>query len=350
MVNHLEINKIAESKNEYELWRTQLNDYVIGIGWSYTNEFVLVASSCGILTCYNTSYHLKIFEVNAHQNGLMCLALSPTENKAVTTGQDGFIKLWDIKNTSLIKEIKSDNLWVEQAVWSPDGNYFAVSSGNTVTIFNQNGNTVQDFDGHESTVSGIAWNSNSKSFATSCYGGVRLFEIENDEPINFLEWKNSMHSLSWSPDGKFIGCGTQDSRVHFFPLPYQVGSDFEMNGYKGKVKILDWTNDSIYFLTNCWDELIVWKFAGVAPRGQEPLTLGGHLGKIMQAKFQNKSSFLASGDDLGFVHFYDTAIGENLITGVKLKNKITKLCWSNDDRRLAIGTSHGEFVIMESPA
>jgi WD40 repeat protein len=70
----------------------------------------------------------------------------------------------------------------------------------------------------------------------------------------------------------------------------------------------------------------------------------------MQAKFQNKSSFLASGDDLGFVHFYDTAIGENLITGVKLKNKITKLCWSNDDKQLAIGTSHGEFVIMESPA
>ena len=123
-----------------------------------------------------------------------------------------------------------------------------------------------------------------------------------------------------------------------------------MNGYKGKVKILDWTNDSIYFLTNCWDELIVWKFAGVAPQGQTPLTLGGHLGKIMEAKFQNKSSFLASGDDLGFVHFYDTAIGENLITGVKLKNKITKLCWSNDDKQLAIGTSHGEFVIMESPA
>jgi hypothetical protein len=64
-----------------------------------------------------------------------------------------------------------------------------------------------------------------------------------------------------------------------------------MNGYKGKVKILDWTNDSIYFLTNCWDELIVWKFAGVAPQGQTPLTLGGHLGKIMEAKFQNKSSF-----------------------------------------------------------
>jgi hypothetical protein len=88
----------------------------------------------------------------------------------------------------------------------------------------------------------------------------------------------------------------------------------------------------------------------VEPRGQEPLTLGGHLGIIKQAKFQNKSSFLASGDDLGFVHFYDAAIGENLITGVKLKNKITKLCWSNNDKHLAIGKSHGEFANMESPA
>ena len=341
---------MAESKNDYELWRTQLNDYIIGVDWSFKNEYVLAASACGLLTCYKANDYSPYFELSAHQNGLMCLSLSPVENKALTTGQDGTIKLWDINAAQLIKEIKSDFPWVEQAVWSPDGKYFTTGSGTLVSVYNQAGDFIQDYEAHESTVSGIAWNSNSKSFATSCYGGVRLFEVEQDEPINFLEWKNSMHSLSWSPDGKFIGCGTQDSRVHFFPLPYSLGSDFEMNGYRGKVKLLDWTYDSKFFLTNCWDELVLWKFEGVAPQGKEPLIITGHLGKITQAKFQNKSSFLASGDDKGFVHFYDAEIGSNLITGVKLKDSISKISWSKNDEQLAIGTNQGELVIMESPA
>ncbi len=350
MIDHLQINKTAESQNEYELWRTQLNDYIIGIGWNFTNEYVVVASSCGILTCFIADNYFNQFEVKAHQNGLMCLAVSPIENKAVTTGQDGLIKLWDIQSGELLKEIQSENVWVEQAIWSPDGKYFATASGSIVTIFNSNGDEIQEFEEHESTVSGIAWHQNSKSFASACYGGVRLFELKQDEPIEFLEWKNSMHSLSWSPDGKFIGCGTQDSRVHFFPLPYNDGSDFEMNGYRGKVKILDWTNDSNYFLTNCWDEMVVWKFAGIAPQGQVPITLSGHMGKITQAKFQNKNSFLVSGDELGLVLFYDVEIGKEFITGIKLRNSVSKICWSNDDSLLAIGTSHGELIIMESPA
>jgi len=350
MTDHMQVNNITESKNEYELWQTQLNDYIIGINWNYSNEYVVVASSCGLITTFKSDNYLKLYEVKAHQNALMSLAVSPNENKFVTTGQDGLIILWDGKTGGLLKEIKSENLWVEHAVWSPNGKYFAIGSGNTLLIFNQNGDKTQDFDGHESTVSGIAWHINSKTIATSCYGGVRLFEIDQDEPIKFLEWKNSMHSLSWSPDGKFIGCGTQDSRVHFFPLPYSHGSDFEMNGYRGKVKLLDWTHDSNYFLTNCWDEIVVWKFAGIAPQGQVPITLSGHMGKITEAKFQNKSSLLVSGDDLGFVHFYDVQIGEEIITGVKLKNAISKICWSNDDKLLAVGTSNGEIVIMESPA
>jgi len=350
MIDYLQINKIAELQNEYELWRTELNDYIIGIGWNFSNDYLIVASSCGILTCFITDNYVKKYEVKAHQNGLMCLAVSPIADKAITTGQDGLIKLWDTKSGDLLKEIKSDNLWVEQAVWSPDGNYFAIGSGSIVTVFNHDGDEIQEFEKHESTVSGIVWNSNSKVFVTSCYGGVRLFEINQDEPIKFLEWKNSMLSLSWSPDGKFIGCGTQDSRVHFFPLPYESGTDFEMSGYRGKVKLVDWTHDSKYFLTNCWNQMVVWEFAGIAPQGQVPKTLSGHPGKITQAKFQNKNSFLASGDDLGLVLFFDVEIGEKFITGIKLKNAVSKICWSNDDKLIAIGTSNGEIVIMVSPS
>ncbi len=350
MSNPIEISKTMESLNEYELWRVQLDDYIIGLNFTYDNEILVVATSSGLLACYLAKTSTKLFEVNAHPKGLMCLQASPIETKIITTGQDGLIKLWDLTSNTLLKTINASHAWVEQAAWSPDGNYFAIGSGKSVTWFDKDGMEINKFETHESAVSGIAWKSNSSAFATSCYGGVRLFEINKQEPVEFLEWKNSMHSLSWSPDDMWIGCGTQDSRVHFFPLPYSYGTDFEMNGYKGKVKLLDWTNDAKFFLTNCWDELVIWQFEGKSPQGQEALILNGHLAKITQAKFQNKGSFLASGDELGFVHFYDAEIGNNLILGVKLKNTISNLCWSNNDKYMALGTSQGELVIMESPA
>ena len=74
------------------------------------------------------------------------------------------------------------------------------------------------------------------------------------------------------------------------------------------------------------------------------------MAKITQAKFQYKNSFLASGDELGFVLFYDVEIGEKFITGIKLKNAVSTISWSNDDTLLAVGTSHGQLILMESPA
>jgi len=350
MINHLQINKATESQNEYMIWETVLDDYVIGINWNYQSNLIAVLSSAGTFTILNHSIKAKQYEIIAHSKGAMRLGVSPTENKAVTTGQDGLSKLWNLETGDLIKENQMQALWVEHIAWSPNGNYFAIGAGNTIKVFNNEGTLIQEYNQHESTVSGIEWRSDSKAFATACYGGVRLFEIEQEKPFQFLEWKNSMLSLSWSLDDKFICCGTQDSRVHFFPIPYTQDSDFEMNGYKGKVKILEWSSDSKYFLTNCWDEIIVWEVSGVAPMGQQPITLSGHMGKVTTAQFQNNNTFLASGDEIGLLLFYDLEISKKFITGVKLKNEISTLAWSKDGNYLAVGTANGEVIIMDSPA
>lgn len=350
MVNHLAINKIAESKNEYAIWSALLDDYILDVAWNSNDTKIAVATASGKVCVYDVLSGNLLFTVLAHRHGLMSLTKSPVKDVFATTGQDGFIRLFNFESPIPVAEIKSKAQWVSFVRWNHNGKYFASSENSTVRVFTKTGEEINSFTMHESTVSGIEWKLNSNMFATSCYGGVRIFDAEKPEPIDFLEWKNSMLSLSWSPDGKFIGCGTQDSRVHFFPLPYQDGSDFEMNGYRGKVKILEWTTDAKYFLTNCWNEIVIWKFNGKSPQGQTPIILSGSLSKVTQAAFQGNQTFLATGDELGMILFYDVEIGEKFITGVKLKNEISSLKWSNKNNLLAAGTSQGELVIMESPA
>ena len=342
-----EINKTTAFQNNFEIWETVLDDYIIGINWNYKSNLVAVLTSTGRFAIFNHSAKAKQYAIKAHAIGAIRLGISPTENKAVTTGQDGLAKLWNLENGQLINEVRMNALWVEHITWSPNGNYYAIGAGNAIKVFNNKGALIQEYNLHESTVSGIEWRSDSQAFATACYGGVRLFEIEQEIPFQFLEWKNSMLSLSWSLDDKFICCGTQDSRVHFFPIPYSQGSDFEMSGYRGKVKILEWSFDSKYFLTNCWDEMVVWEVSGVAPMGQQPIILLGHKAKITSAKFQSNNAVLASGDETGLLLFYDLTISDKAITGVNLETEISALNWSNDNNFLAIGTANGEVIIME---
>jgi WD40 repeat protein len=342
-------NTLTKSKNEFEIWKTFLGDYIIGIEWNQTNEKLAVIDASGRVNVYNSIDGNLLSSFIAHNKNAMSIRSSAKDDKFVTTGQDGFIRIWSFNSTKPIKEIKSNAQWVNFSEWSSDGKYFAVSEGNIMRVFTDTGLEVFSSIEHESTISGIQWGKNNKHIATSCYGGVRIFDVEAKICMQFLEWKNSMLSLSWSPDGLFIGCGTQDSRIHFFPLPYQYGSDFEMNGYKGKVKILDWTYDARYFLSNCWDDLVIWKFAGVAPQGQVPISCIGHLSKITSASFQNKSYCLVSGDEDGIILFHDPELGEKHIVGVKLMAEISSLKWSGNDLYLAAGTAMGELVIMESP-
>lgn len=342
--------KAVTPENEYEIWKTSMDDYIISIGWSFNDNYMVAASSSGKVSVFNAANQSVKSTINAHRGALMNLALSPSENLAITTGQDGAARLWNIDSGILIKELKLNALWVEHVAWSHDGNCFAVSAGNEVHVFNSKGDYIQQFNGHESTVSGVAWKSDNTMFASACYGGIRLFELGKSEPIQFLEWKNSMLSVSWSPDDKFICCGTQDSRIHFFPLPYTPETDFEMTGYKGKVKILDWTNDSRFFLTNCWSELVVWEVNGKPPVGGKPVMLRGNLGRITAAKFQHKGAFMVSGDEIGLLLFYHLESGDTFIAGAKIKDEVSCLSWSHSDTFLAVGTNQGEIILMESPA
>ncbi|MFO0435235.1 MAG: hypothetical protein ACK5ZT_08315, partial [Sphingobacteriaceae bacterium] len=94
MANHLEINKIAESTNEFEVWRDNVNDYILDLGWNFKNDKLVVGTSSGTIIIVDTINWVRLSATLAHQTALMSVRVSPIHDLYVTTGQDGFIKLW----------------------------------------------------------------------------------------------------------------------------------------------------------------------------------------------------------------------------------------------------------------
>lgn len=339
----------SKNVNTLEAYTIKLNDYIVGISWSFDNQYLCVGLASGEAIVVSASDQKIILAFKAHDNGIIAIAHSSTNHVFITAGQDGFLSLWDTRTGQLLKRLEGGWQWVEHIQWAPDGNYFIAGSGKHLKLFSKSGELMWHFINPESTISGLSWHHGSKSFAIGSYGNLKLFNISSPIPTQILPWQNSLISLAWSPDGNFICGGTQDSRIHFWPLPYIEESDCEMTGYASKVKNLAWNFTSQWLASNCGQEIVLWEIMGQIPVGQTPLVLQGHKHRVSALSFANKSEILVSGDNQGVFLFWHPKKYANFINGGTIEGSISVISWSANDEYIAVATSQGELAIVDMP-
>lgn len=346
----MEIGKSASaaivSEDQLIEFQLHLNEYITGIAWLGT-DWVAASTAAGTLYMIDIPSAKILLEIQAHETPVQSLSSNGSDLIA-TSGQDGCVKIFKWGTAEPLKELEQDFDWIEKVEYSPDGNWLLVVAGTEFRLYKGTGELVFVFDQHESTVSNVCWRPDSKFFASACYSAVRFFDVRYKVPKQTLRWKNSMLSLSWSPDFKFLCSGTQDSRIHFWPLPYKEGTDFEMSGYRGKVKSLSWDSKSKFVASNCWSEIVLWPFDGKAPLGKEPIVLTHSQARITSLCFHNNSTLLATGDKEGLLAFYEPIIVQEYLAAVKLDSEVVELAWNKDGSYLAAGTSNGSLYIVQS--
>lgn len=332
------------------LWQTDLDDYVAAVDWSHDHAALLVLTSAGrLLRLSATTGHQEWSEV-AHPDGALCLATCPTSSVVATGGLDGRLVLRDAATGTILREQRLGTAWVEVVRWSPDGQVLAVTCGRVLHLFDTSGKLLAKYADHESTVAVLSWRADSGALATGCYSAARLFAVPepggNFEPYETLLWKNSMISLAWNADGRYLAAGTQDARIHFWMLPYVPQSDLEMAGYSSKVKELSWDGAGRWLASNCGTEIILWDTGGAGPNGRKPVVLRAHVGRVQRLAYQHQGGLLASGDETGDVALWHPERSRQMIAGETLGSAVTSLRWSGDDKRLAIATAGGRVAVL----
>ncbi len=252
-----------------------------------------------------------------HRTGLTIAAWSP-DGKYIASGSiyttyttiygddsyditTGDLQIWDAMTgvTVYTQPMRGTAM----VAWSPDGKYIAsCGAEENGPLYVQD--TTPGKEGfyhykefYESGVVGLAWSPNGRYIATSYENQREQVKVWNPS-TKVLLCSYSGHSedcrcLAWSPDGKQIASGGDDSTVH------------------------------------------VWNVA----TGSLILTYHGHADEILAVAWSSNGRYIASGSCDKTVQVWDATDGGHVYTYRGHSDAVTAVAWSPDGTRIASGSS-----------
>lgn len=322
-------------------WAAEVGDYAIAGGWTPRGEALVVGDAAGGVYAFDGRSGATIWaQREAHEGGVLALAMQPNRAAFATAGQDGRVLVWSAAEGRIIQTIDVGSGWVENVAWSPDGQRLAASCSREVHAYSADGTEIRRFNTHPSTVSAIAWSS-AEELATACYGRVTFFDASTGTVRQKLEWKGSLVSMVLSPDGDIVACGSQDNSVHFWRRSTE--QDSMMSGYPGKPSALAFNDTGTLLATGGGDAITVWSFQGTGPEGTRPGVLELHVQAVTTLAFARGGRRLASGARDGAVVVW--SLGRNgrgdPVGAAPMAAVVGAVYWRPDGRALAALDAQG---------
>ncbi len=334
-------NRIVQPSQLRENWSATISDHVIDLAWSPDGRYIAAASVHGPVTIFDGRLSV-IHAFEGHEFGTMSIAWRPDSKVLASAGQDGKVRLWDMTSGEATHSLDGGAAWVEHLAWSSgEKPILASAAGRKLKLWNAGGDLVREYPDHQSTIAGVQWKPRERQLASIAYGGVMLWDPEQSDAIRRLEWKGSSLEIVWSPDGKYIATGDQDSTVHFWIM--SIGEDLQMFGYPTKVREISWDATSRYLATGGSQDVTVWDCSGQGPEGTRPITLSGHLDFLSVVRFQHHGKLLASGCADGLVYVWQLRgnLRSRAVHEAALTAGVTNLVWSPNDEYIAVGDEAG---------
>ncbi|MDX2033783.1 MAG: WD40 repeat domain-containing protein [Blastocatellia bacterium] len=333
------------------LWKAEIDGHVIALQWSPSGRKLAAASIEGPIVIFDADGAAQL-TLPGHAIGTTALAWSRDGQHLASGGQDGNIILWDVTARAPKLTLPGGAAWVEHLAWNPLGgqngipHLLASAAGRKMRLWDVDGAVVREYEDHASTIASIAWKPATQFLSTASYSRLAIYTPAQEKPHRQFEWKGSILVLAWSPNGKYVATGDQDSTVHFWFD--KTGKDLQMWGYPTKVRELSWDATSRYLATGGGVDVTIWDCIK-SPEGSKPISLKGHEAFLSALRFQHRGPLLASAGQDGRVIVWQPSKDRKARAGIAINSAVTQLAWSPDDERLATGTESGAVLAFARP-
>ena len=318
--------------------------HVVELAWHRERGVVAAASADGPIVLVDADTLAPRCEIAGHDMGNASVSLHPSGALVATGGQDAQVRICSTTTGAAHATLSTDGAWCERVRYHQSGNHLAAATGKFVLVWDADGDLLHRWGPHASTVADIAWHGDL--LASAAYGAITTWTLGSQTATRVYPWKGASLRLRWSPTGRFIATGDQDSTVHFWYV--DSGKDLQMYGYETKVLELAWDAGGRYLATGGGTVPVIWDCKGkTGPENSRPIELVYHGSPVSSLAFSHQGALLASGDRAGEIAVWDP-IASDRLTPVGAASadgsEITALLWSADDDAVIAATADGGVI------
>lgn len=338
-------------------WAATLDDYAIDLAWSPDGTILAAASAAGSISLFDHAQGVVLHEFEGHLDGANCLAWMPApkaHSSALSApqllasgGQDGHVRFWNTSTDVPPHDLKLGTAWVEHLGWQPAAStpLLFAAAGKKLVALRSDGSLAHTFPDAPKSITALAWRADGTACAVAYFGGVCVWDATTFAVQKEFPYGNTIHALTWSPDGRWLVAGCQDNAVHLWAPAEDV--ELHMSGYETKLKELSFSHDSKWLATGGGQDACIWDCEGAGPEGRTPLQFP-HKTRVCATAFQHTHSLLATAAVDGEFCLWSPSRKNPLVAEVKMPSPAAKFAWRGDDTLLAVGTERGNIFVFKT--
>ncbi len=200
--------------------------YIHGVEYSKDGNFLILATSFGVEIYDKDNQLIKRIYTN---DMIRDATMSPDGKQIITVSRDGF-KSWDIQSNQ-VKLLRKTRIIPRQVIYSPDGNYIAVSGQQFfVNLIHTKSNHMENILRHNNFITSIAFHPSSKSIVSAGRDNkIKLLSMDSREEKILFTTDDTITSLAFSPDGKYLFIAVDDRKFIIYNINSGNSNTFKLS-------------------------------------------------------------------------------------------------------------------------
>lgn len=233
-------------------------------------NLLFIAQRSGSTLVFDLKEEQTIATLNFHQKGVFDVKTLPHKNEVISTGEDGNIAVWSLKDFSLLYHFPVLQNTVRKIAISNDG--MAVALGckdGIIRVYNSDDySLIHELHGHKLPVTALQYAPDDKYLIS---GGrdaqLKVWGLPGYELINQVAAHMfGIYAIAFHPTAPYFATCSQDKSIKIwdsenFKLYKILSQEKNTEGHFHSINKLIWSNDGRYLISTGDDrQIMVWNF------------------------------------------------------------------------------------------